>query len=68
MDDKIFEKYTQKRKDLLKYYKTKKLKNIFYILGVTLLALCADIGLSIVINNIAVTVYNRFFWKNLKIF
>ncbi len=55
MDNKMLEKYTQKRKDLIKDYKSKKMKNIFCILGIALLVVGLDVALSFVIDNIAVT-------------
>ena len=55
MDNKILEKYTSKRNDLIKRYKSKKLKNIFCILGIALLVIAFDVVLSFVIDNIAVT-------------
>ena len=55
MDEKTLEKYSIKRKELIAYYKNKKLKNIFCILGIALAVIGLDIVMSFVINNIAVS-------------
>ena len=55
MDDRMFKKYSNKRKELIEYYKNKKLKNIFCILGIAFLVVVIDVALSFIIKYIAVT-------------
>ena len=55
MDDRTYQKYTEKREKLIKNYKSKKIKNAACILGIACVCIALDICFASLINNIAVT-------------
>lgn len=55
MNEKQLEKYNQKRAELIRSYRKKKLTGVALIFGIALAVIAVDVLLSFVIDNIAVT-------------